>query len=95
MISRRTIFSFLLTLLLALGLWAWASGRRDDCSAYLEGDTKAPADVIVMSGTRQVVVPCRYWFPRQPRVVQALCLLAGAGCVVFTLSLWGDGKKRG
>ncbi len=31
MISRRTVFALLLTLLLAVGIRIWAMGVRDDC----------------------------------------------------------------
>ncbi len=93
MISRRTIYSLLLTLLAAGGVWAWSEGHRDECSAYLSGDTRAPADAVIESGTRRVSVPCSVWFARQPQGVQALCLGIGAGCVVFVVSAWGDWKR--
>lgn len=87
MISRRTIYSLLLTLLLALGIRLWALGQRDDC------DRLAPnpnAQVMVQSGTRTITVPCTYWVPRQPVQVQALLLLNLVLGVVFFISAGAD-----
>ena len=90
MISRRTIISLLLALLLAGGLAAWSAGRRDECSAYLAGVTGAPRDEVVPMGSHVMRVGCDEWFLRQPEGVQVLCLVVGAGFVVFVVSAWGD-----
>ncbi len=74
-ISKVTLYSLLLSLLLASGLWAWAAQERDGCWRYLAGDKKAPATVEVETGTRSIVLPCRDWLPRQSDAVQTVCLL--------------------
>jgi hypothetical protein len=91
-ISRVTLFSFLLTLLLAAGIWRWDVGHRDDCAAYLAGDKTAPATEYVVSGTRTIVVPCDIWLPRQPEKVQMLCLLDFVLGVVFLLNALQDAR---
>jgi hypothetical protein len=91
-ISRVTIFSFLLALLLGAGIWRWNSGHTDACEAYLAGDKTAQATEYVLSGTRTIVVPCDEWLPRQPVKVQVLCLLDLVLSVVFLLHAWGDAR---
>lgn len=93
MISRRTIVSLLLTLLLAGGLAAWSVGRRDECSAYLAGVAGAPVDEVVAVGSHVMRVRCDHWFLRQPEGVQVLCLGVGAGFAVLGLSIWGDWRR--
>lgn len=90
MISQRTIFSLLLTLLLMISIYAWSGQHRDECTAYLRGDLKAPATQAVDVGRGAIDVPCTSWLPRQPRGVQVLCLLDVALGVVFALSVWDD-----
>jgi len=75
MISRVTIFSLLLGLMLATGIRLWYSAQRDPCARYLAGDTKAQSSQEVETGTRTIVVPCANWPMRQPAWVQILCLL--------------------
>ena len=94
MISRKTLFSLLLTLLLAGGIAAWSAGRRDECSAWLAGDTRAPREMVVMTGDHRMVVGCDEWFLRQPTGVQVLCLADAAVGVVFLVSAWAD-RQRG
>lgn len=94
LISRRTIVSLLLTLLLAGGLTAWSVGRRDECSAYLAGVAGAPADEVVATGSHVMRVRCDEWFLRQPAGVQLLCLVCGAGFMVFGVSARADTKVR-
>jgi hypothetical protein len=74
-ISKVTLFSSLLALLLALMIRLNTQDRRDACSAYLEGDKDAPPAEYVVSGTRTIVVPCDSWLPRQPVNIQVLCLV--------------------
>ena len=90
MISRQTVVSLLLALLLGVGLKSWALGQRDDCDDYLAGDRSAPASQMVESGSRSVDVPCEAWIPRQSLWVQILCLLELVVIVVFTISCAGD-----
>ena len=90
MISRQTIVTLLLALLLGFGLKFWALGQRDDCDDYLAGDKSAPASQVVEAGSRSVDVPCEAWIPRQSQWVQILCLLELAVIVVFTISFVGD-----
>ncbi len=89
MISRRTIFSLLLTLLFTLCMRVWAIGQRDPCDGPLPGG-QHPASVYVESGTRTVEMSCETWFPRQPMWFQALCLVNLTIGVVFVLSACGD-----
>jgi len=89
MISRKTIFSLVLALLIFLGIRTWTIGHRDDCDRLGLNNAK-PATVNVESGTRTVEMPCNLWLPRQPVWVQGVCLLDGAVGAVFVLSLWGD-----
>ena len=86
MISRQTIVTLLLALLLGFGLKFWALGQRDDCDDYLTGDKSAPASQMVESGSRSVEVPCDAWIPRQSLWVQILCLLELVVIIVFAIS---------
>lgn len=86
--------SLLGVLLLGAGLWVWSAQRRDECSAWLGGDRHAPASQVVQTGSRTIVVPCKDWLPRQPAVVQMLCVLTVAGLGMLVISLWADWKKE-
>ena len=90
MISRQTLVSLLLALILGFGLKLWALGQRDDCDDYLAGDKSAPSTEVVESGSRSVDVPCEAWIPRQSFWVQILCLVELVVIVVFTISFVGD-----
>jgi hypothetical protein len=90
MISRVTIFSLLLSLMLAIGIYFWSSGRRDACAAYLAGDSAAQSSEYVASGSRMIAVPCRDWTMRQPLRVQLLCLADLGLVIVFVLDAAGD-----
>jgi hypothetical protein len=90
MISRQTIVTLLLALLLGVGLKFWALGQADDCDDYLAGDKTAPASQVVESGSRSIDVPCEAWIPRQSFWVQILCLLELVVLVAFTISSVGD-----
>ena len=49
-----------------------------------------PASEWVVSGTRQIEVPCNDWTMRQPLAVQVLCLLDLLLAVVFVLNVLLD-----
>jgi hypothetical protein len=89
-ISRVTIFSLLLGLMLGIGIRYWSHEQRDACSAYLAGDKYAQSSEYVTSGTRMIAVPCRDWIMRQPMRVQLLCLADLSLVVVFVLNVAGD-----
>jgi hypothetical protein len=93
MISRVTIFSLLLGLMLGVGIRLWSIERKDPCAAYLAGDPKASASQWVLSGTRLIEVPCSEWLLRQPMRVQVLCLLDAALAAVFLLNALADLRK--
>jgi len=90
MISRVTLFSLLLGLLLAAGIRLWCDGQRDDCSNYLAGAKSAQRSEWVVSGTRMIEVPCNEWFMRQSMRVQVLCLLDLVLAVMFVLNALTD-----
>jgi hypothetical protein len=90
MISRQTIVTVLLALLLGVGLKFWALGQADDCDDYLAGDKTAPASQTVEAGSRSIDVPCEAWIPRQSQWVQILCLVELVVIVVFMISFVGD-----
>jgi hypothetical protein len=92
MISRVTILSLLLALLLAAGIWRWSVVQRDECSAYLAGDKMAPSTMYVVTGTRTVVIPCDDWLERQPGKVQLLCLVDFVLVVMFGLNALQDAR---
>jgi hypothetical protein len=88
--SRVTLFSLLLALLLGVGIRLGTDGQRDACTPYLSGDTKAQKSEWVISGTRQVEVRCTDWIARQPTQVQILCLLDAVLTVLFVLNALSD-----
>ena len=90
MISRVTLFSLLLGLMLATGIRYWSDGLRDNCARYMAGDKSLPASEWVVSGTRTIEVPCSDWIMRQPMRVQLLCLLDLVLAVVFVLNALAD-----
>ena len=75
MISRITIYSLLLALMLVLSLRLWHDKHPDNCTLYNAGDHSYPSSMMVVSGTRQIEVPCTDWTMRQPLGVQMFCLL--------------------
>jgi hypothetical protein len=83
MISRVTLFSLLLALMLGAGIRLWDAQQKDNCALYMAGDRTLPASELVISGTRQIEVPCNDWIMRQPMRVQVLCLLDLVLGVVF------------
>lgn len=88
--SRVTLFSLLLAVLLGVGIRLWTDGQRDACAPYLSGDTKAQKSEWVMSGTRQIEVPCTDWFARQPMRVQILFMLDVVLAVLFVSNALSD-----
>jgi hypothetical protein len=86
MVSRVTLFSLLLALMLATGIRIWSGGLRDNCARYLAGDKTLPASEWVVSGTRTIEVSCDDWFMRQPMRIQLLCLLDLVLAVLFVLN---------
>jgi hypothetical protein len=92
LISRVTIFSLLLALMLGVGIRLRTQGQRDGCAAYLAGDKTAPATVYVVTGTRTVIVSCDEWLPRQTERVQLLCVLELLLVGVFVVHAWGDAR---
>lgn len=92
MISRVTIFSLLLGLMLGLGIFLHANGERDRCNTYPEGGVPPRSEYIV-SGTREVEMPCDSWWPRQTMTVQVLCI-AGAGLgMIFVVNALIDLRR--
>jgi hypothetical protein len=90
LISRVTLFSLLLALLLGMGIWMSTQRPRDACAAYVAGDKGAQSTEYVVTGTRTVVVSCNSWLQRQPTWVQMLCLLELAVVGVFVLNGLGN-----
>jgi hypothetical protein len=89
-ISRAALYSGLLALLLAAGIELRSVLQRDECMRYLAGDNTAPATQIVVSGTREIEVPCTDWVDRQPETVQLLCLVDVVLFVIFALNAAAD-----
>jgi hypothetical protein len=89
-ISRVTLISFLAAVLLTLGLYLWNANHWDDCARYLAGERWLPSAQAVDSGAQQIDVPCEQWLPRQPLILQLLCLGDLVLLFVFFLNAWGD-----
>ena len=97
-ISRRTIFSLMLALLILGGLRLWVINHRDDCDRPATHLGGKPASVMVETGTRTVEMSCNEWPSRQPLAVQLVCLLDLVVGVVFLLSAcsdWVRTRERG
>ena len=75
MVSKRTLVSLFLALLLGCGIRLWSLGPDDACAHYLAGDVRYPSSELIATGTRTVIVPCKDWLSRQPERIQFLCLL--------------------
>lgn len=90
MISRVTLFSLLFCLLLGVGVRRWSLMHPDNCDRYLAGNRKLPPTEYVISGTRQVAVPCNQWLTRQPERIQILCLLDLLLAATFVVNAVGD-----
>jgi hypothetical protein len=93
LISRVTLFSLLLGLMLGVGIQLWDMDHPDACARYLAGDPSAQHSIWVVSGTRTVEVSCNQWLPRQPLPIQLLCLLDLVFAVVFALNAMMDLRR--
>ena len=94
MISRQTIFALLLALLVAGGLRLWVLEHRDDCDRLDPQTRRTPTMVVVQTGSRQALMPCNVWLPRQPLGLQIGCVADAALFVVFLVSVWSDRVRR-
>ena len=92
-LSRVTLFSLLLAMLLAIFIWSAGESMRDDCSAYLAGNKSAPSSEYITTGSHTVVISCDNWLPRQTLTVQILCILELVLVVVFIFSLLQDARS--
>jgi hypothetical protein len=90
LISRVTLYSLLLALMLGLGIHLWDARQQDDCALYNAGDRSVPSSVMVLSGTREIEVPCNDWIMRQPLKVQLLCLVDLVIGVLFFFNALSD-----
>lgn len=93
MISRVTIFSLLLGLMLGLGIYTQAETERDRCNTYPAGSTP-PETEYVVTGTREVEVPCNDWWMRQPLAIQILCIADAGFAMIFLVFAAGDLRRR-
>lgn len=93
MISKVTLFSLLLMLLLAAGIEHWNVTHRDNCARYFAGEKGFPPREMVVTGTRQVEIPCTVWLPRQPATIQILCLLDLTLGMIFFLNALADLRR--
>ena len=99
MISRVTIFSLLLGLMLGLGIFLRAKGEHDRCNTYTAGDIPPKSETVV-SGTREIQAPCSDWWIRQPMEMQVLSIAdAGLGLIfvincLIDLRRWALWKRR-
>ena len=91
--SRVTLFSLLLALLLGTGIRLRDMQQHDACTSYLAGDQTAQRSEWVMSGTRQILVPCNDWFIRQPLPMQLLFILDVVLAVLFLLNALFDLRR--
>ena len=98
MISRVTLWLGMAALMIPLGIALWSAGHTDACSRFLAGDSTRPGSVMVETAGHMVEVPCSQWLPRQPQMVQRLCLVEAALVLVLGLNALGDvvdAKKAG
>jgi hypothetical protein len=93
-ISRVTLLTFVLAMMVLLGLYNWKRGHRDDCDAYLAGVPGMPATQMVAAGTRTVEAPCRLWALRQPLSVQTWCLAELVLLGIFAMEGMVDVKEE-
>jgi hypothetical protein len=94
MISRKTLLSLLVALLLAGCIKAYTLSLHNPCEAYLAGQRDAPETVVVNPQGRAYQVPCNQWFLRQPPSVQVLCLADGGVFIVFLFNAVADWQRR-
>ena len=89
MISRLTLFSLLIGLMLGLGIYMYSQGEQDRCNTYPAGGVQ-PRSQYVITGERQVEVPCSEWFLRQPLPVQILSGVDVGLGLIFVLNALAD-----
>ena len=94
MISRKTIVSLMLALLLGTGIKAYTLRHIGPCDAYLAHQPNAPETVIVDPQGHATEVPCSNWVLRQPRGVQIAAFFDMALLVVFGISAAADWNRR-
>ena len=92
MISRLSLFSLLFGLMLGLGIFMYSQDQRDRCSTYPAGGA-APRSEFVITGERQVEVPCNEWFLRQPLAVQILFVVDFLLGFVFAVNALADLRR--
>jgi hypothetical protein len=68
----------------------WTDAHPDNCARFAAPDGTMPASEWVVSGTREIEVPCSDWPMRQPLTIQILCLLDLLIAVVFVLNALQD-----
>jgi hypothetical protein len=89
MISRLTMFSLLLGLMLGLGIYMYSQGEQDRCSTYPAGGVQ-PRTQYVVTGERQIEVPCSEWFLRQPLALQILVVADFLLGFIFSVNALAD-----
>ena len=89
MISRTTIYSLLLGLILALALFMRITRERDRCNTYPAGGIP-PRTEYVVSGTRQFEISCSDWWMRRPQSTQILLIVDIGLGMIFVLFAAGD-----
>lgn len=89
MISRLTLFSLLFGLMLGLGIYMYSQDEQDRCSTYSAGGVQ-PKTEYVITGERQIEVPCSEWFLRQPLAIQILSGVDVGAALIFLLNALGD-----
>ena len=94
MISQKTIFSFLLALLLAICIRAWTLRQVGPCDAYKAGQLDAPSSVVINPQGHAMIIPCNQWLLRQPRSVQVSCLVDAGLFVIFLIGASADWTRR-
>jgi len=92
MISRITIFSLLLGLMLGLGTFMRVKGEQDRCNTYPAGGIP-PKTEYVVSGTREVEISCDDWWMRQPMTVQILCIMDVGLGMIFAVNALQDTRN--
>jgi len=92
MISRITLFSLLLALMLGLGIVMQTKSESDRCDSYPAGGIP-PSSEYVVTGSRELEVPCNDWWLRQSLTIQILCIAdAGLG-MIFAVNALADMRR--
>jgi polyferredoxin len=88
LISRVTLYSFLLALTLGLGIRVWYPGPRDACSTSPAANRVSSEFVVI--GKRMVQIKCTDWIGRMPMSVQILWFTVVVLGIVCGLNMLGD-----